>query len=106
MSEQSAIPPPKQSENFARQGVLLAAGLTLALSAFGLGLGLPHFYGPFLAALAMGLQASAVQQIGVAGVSTIVVTNTLITTIRRWVGSPASPSIPPHHFLPAWSWLA
>lgn len=85
--------------------LLLTGGVLLA-GAIALVLGMPDNLSPVLTAFAMGVQAAAVQQVGVAGVSTIVVTNTLLTAIRRWVGVPAAKKVPPHRSIPAWSWAA
>ncbi len=86
--------------------VIFISGCVLLGGAASLFFGLPEIYAPVLTAFAMGLQASAVQQIGVTGVSTVVVTNTLVTVIRRWVGVPSAKKVPPHRSIPAWSWLA
>ncbi len=61
--------------------------------AIALGLGASPFL-PALtlaASMAMGLQATAVQQLGVPGVATVVVTGTLTTAVARLVGAASSP---------------
>lgn len=66
-------------------GVLLFSGGILLAGAIAGMLGLSMEWLALLTAFTMGMQAAAVAQVGVAGVSTVVVTSTLTSVIRRWI---------------------
>lgn len=84
---------------FAVGALLLASGVAIESVA-------PAPYLTLLTAMAMGIQAVAVAQVGVAGVSSVVVTGTLTTVIRRWAGSHKPQKRESHNWLPAASWVA
>jgi uncharacterized membrane protein YoaK (UPF0700 family) len=86
---------------------LAMAGALLLGAAAAIGLGGHFTVALALAAVAMGLQSAAIQRLGVAGVSTVVVTGTLTIAILRLVdgrasGAPAANTA----WLPAASWVA
>jgi uncharacterized membrane protein YoaK (UPF0700 family) len=83
------------------------AGVLLLGAAAAIGFGEHFVLAMSVAAVAMGLQSAAVQRLGVAGVSTVVVTGTLTTAVLRLVdgkksGAPGASAA----WLPAASWGA
>lgn len=83
---------------------LLAVTLILFAAATAAWLGLPHYCVVTMTAFAMGLQAMAATAVGVVGISSVVVTGTLTTVVRRFVGGAVK--VPEDPWLPAASWVA
>jgi uncharacterized membrane protein YoaK (UPF0700 family) len=89
---------------------LALAGALLLGAAAAIGFGGHFVVAMTTAAVAMGLQSAAVQRLGVAGVSTVVVTGTLTTAIMRLVARVNGAARPTEagagSWLPAASWGA
>jgi len=84
-------------------GALLVVAASAAIAFSGTRFEIPII---LVTSAAMGIQSAAVQQLGIAGVSTVFMTGTLTTAVSRAVGALIErPAADPGRWLPALTWL-